>query len=124
MNRLPRAVAVGIFVIAVGVVGCARTTPIVAPTVVVVDGVDAQQQLASTEATNAQGSWHAKQEVDVKWRGTWFPAVILERRGARWLVHYDGYSDEWDELVPDERIRKREVKIEPPDDDDPDDSDP
>jgi hypothetical protein len=117
---LPRAVAVGITLLVVA--GCARTTPIVAPTVVVVGGVEGQQQLASAEYTNAIGSWRAKDEVDVEWRGSWFPAVVLERRGARWLVHYDGYADEWDELVPGERIRRRTASIEPPDDDDPDDS--
>lgn len=122
MRRFPRAVAVGIIITIISAGGCARTSTIVAPTVVVVGGVEGQPELASAEVTNAKGSWRAKDEVDVEWRGSWFPALIIERRGARWLVHYDGYAEEWDELVPGERIRPRTARVEPPDDDDPDDS--
>ncbi len=25
----------------------------------------------------------------VEWDGTWVPATLIERRGERWLVHYD-----------------------------------
>jgi hypothetical protein len=60
--------------------------------------------------------------VDVEWRGSWWPATLLERRGARWLVHYDGYGDDWNEVVSIERIRDRRMQddepvIEPMDED-------
>lgn len=60
--------------------------------------------------------------VDVEWRGSWWPATLLERRGARWSVHYDGYGDEWNEVVAIDRIRDRrpapaEPDIEPMDED-------
>jgi len=90
--------------------------------VLVVDGVSAESTPLSGEVTNTKGSWRAKDQVDVEWRGSWFPAVVLERRGARWLDHYEGYSEDWDELVPDERIRRRTASPEPPDDDESDDS--
>jgi hypothetical protein len=63
-------------------------------------------------------------EIDVQWHGSWWPAVILDRRGQRWLVHYDGYGDDADEVVGDDRIRSRRTKLEPVPDDADFDADP
>ncbi|HEY8076790.1 MAG TPA: hypothetical protein VIF62_21840 [Labilithrix sp.] len=52
--------------------------------------------------------------VEVEWQGSWYAAVIREQRGAQWLIHYDGYGDEWDEVVGDERIRVPQSAVEPP----------
>jgi hypothetical protein len=51
-------------------------------------------------------------EIEVEWQGSWYAAVIREARGGEgdqghWLIHYDGYGDEWDEVVGDDRIRER-----------------
>lgn len=46
--------------------------------------------------------------VDVEWQGSWYPAVVLDTTSEGWLVHYDGYGDDWDEVVPRDRIRARE----------------
>jgi Agenet domain len=63
------------------------------------------------------------ERVDVEWHDSWFPAVIVERRGERFLIHYDGYGDEWDELVSLERIRARRIDAREPDEpDEPEDS--
>jgi hypothetical protein len=64
-------------------------------------------------------------EVEVEWQGRWYAAVLRELRGDQWLVHYDGYGDEWDEAVGDDRIRPRsasareepEPMVEPAEDD-------
>ena len=46
--------------------------------------------------------------VLVEWRGGEYPAVIVGVEGvSRFRVHYDGYSDDWDETVPATRIRGR-----------------
>lgn len=46
--------------------------------------------------------------VLVEWRGAEYPAVIVSVEGpTRFLVHYDGYSEDWDELIPIARIRGR-----------------
>jgi hypothetical protein len=46
--------------------------------------------------------------VLVEWRGAEYPAVIVSVEGpARFVVHYDGYSEDWDELIPISRIRGR-----------------
>lgn len=46
-----------------------------------------------------------EKRVQVEWRGRWYPAVVRERRGKRYLVHYVGYESSWDEWVSAERIR-------------------
>src|SRR6476620_8215371 len=44
----------------------------------------------------------------VDWRGDEYPAVIVAIEGpAKFHVHYDGYSDDWDESIPATRIRGR-----------------
>jgi hypothetical protein len=46
--------------------------------------------------------------VLVDWRGGEYPAVIVGVEGAsRFRVHYDGFSEDWDETVPATRIRGR-----------------
>ncbi len=46
--------------------------------------------------------------VLVDWRGDEYPAVIVAIEGpAKFHVHYDGYSDDWDESIPATRIRSR-----------------
>jgi hypothetical protein len=46
--------------------------------------------------------------VLVEWRGSDRPAVIIAVEGpARFRVHYDGYSDDWNEVVPGTRIHGR-----------------
>lgn len=47
------------------------------------------------------------QAVSVEWHGTWYPATVLAVRGARYLIHYDGYDADWDEWVDATRLRAR-----------------
>ncbi len=47
--------------------------------------------------------------VDVEWHGSWYPAVLLERRAEGWLVHFEDYGEEWDEVVVVSRVRDRTV---------------
>lgn len=105
-----RAVAVG-FASLLGL-GCARAVPVVAPTVVYVGSVSGEGLETTSAAADSVGSWNARDEVEVEWHGSWWPAVVLERRGIRWLVHYDGYTSEWDEVVTGDRIRERHVEPE------------
>ena len=44
----------------------------------------------------------------VEWRGGEYPAVIVGVEGvSRFRVHYDGYSEDWDETIPATRIHGR-----------------
>lgn len=67
------------------------------------------QKLASgaVEATRPQPAAPApeKAEIEVEWRGKWWPARVLEKSGDQTLIHYVGFGSEWDERVSAERIR-------------------
>lgn len=104
--------------------GCARAARLDAPAVVVVGGVSSGAVTpVSGEWAEGGGSWNTKDEVEVEWHGSWWPAVVLEKRGRdRWLVHYEGYGDDWDEVVRSDRIRER--RAEPTEDPEEDDVDP
>lgn len=44
-------------------------------------------------------------DCEVEWRGSWWPAQVLERKDGRFRIHYLGYEATWDEWVGVERIR-------------------
>lgn len=46
-------------------------------------------------------------QVEAEWRGTYYPARVLDVKGSVHLVHYEGYSEEWDEWVSSKRLRSR-----------------
>lgn len=106
--------------------GCAREARVVAPTVVVVEPVTGATPIApGGVAASTVSAWAPKEEVEVEWHGSWWPATLLDRRGAQhWLVHYDGWGDEWDEVVAEARIRERRAEVHPDDDEKSDDADP
>jgi hypothetical protein len=43
--------------------------------------------------------------VEAEWKGKWYSARILEAKAGVHLIHYDGYSKEWDEWVSAKRLR-------------------
>lgn len=88
----------------IALVGCVKTPPPSAPTlaVPVADVASSAQHAAPFDRRFAQGD-----RVEVLWNGRWWPAVVLESRPNHWLVHYEGYADEWDETVDVDRIRER-----------------
>lgn len=43
--------------------------------------------------------------VQILWGGSWYPGVVLDRRGDSYLVSYTGYSSSWDEWVGMDRLR-------------------
>lgn len=45
--------------------------------------------------------------IDVEWNGTWYPARVLEERRGIHHIHYDGYTDVWNEWVASRRCRAR-----------------
>jgi hypothetical protein len=45
------------------------------------------------------------QRVEVQWGSTWWPAELLQVRGNQYYIHYTGWANNWDEWVPDCRIR-------------------
>lgn len=46
-----------------------------------------------------------KAEIQVEWKGTWYPAAILKKDGAKIQIHYVDFDETWDEWVTADRIR-------------------
>ena len=44
--------------------------------------------------------------VEVQWKGSWYKASILAARDGKFKVHYEDWSDSWDEWVAPDRVRK------------------
>jgi len=45
--------------------------------------------------------------VQVKWKGKWYDAHVVKMSGNKYFIHYDGYSNSWDEWVGPNRIRAK-----------------
>jgi hypothetical protein len=56
--------------------------------------------------TTGSASFQAGQKVEVLQSRRWWPATVVRTEGQRWLIHYDDYSDAFDEWVESDRIRK------------------
>jgi hypothetical protein len=95
--------------------GCVpRNAVVVIPTVEVTVRDAFARPLEETDPDSEDDGRTAGDLVDVEWRGSWWPAVLLERRHAGWHVHYEGYSNEWDEVVALARVRDRRPRAEAP----------
>jgi len=114
-----RAVAVGVLVLLAS--GCVRGAPVNVPTVVFVDAVSGAGITTSSEPSDEVSAWKPREEVEVEWHGSWWPAVVLEKRGDRFLVHYEGYGSDWDEVVGPDRIRERRADVQVNESDEPED---
>lgn len=92
--------------------GCAprAANAVAAPTVEVAVRPASGEPIVTTAGDARDDGRSAGDAVEVEWNGSWWPAVLLERRGSAWLIHYDGYDDAWDEVVEAERIRDRRPK--------------
>ena len=104
-------------------VQCAPRSAIVAVPTVEVTVRDAYARPLDASQPDPPDEGHAAGDlVEVEWHGSWWPAVLLERRRSGWQVHYEGYAKEWDEVVSLARIRDRQARddeptIEPMDED-------
>lgn len=59
-------------------------------------------------AQPAGKSFAAGDDVDVEWKGSWYPASVLEvKPQGKYRIHYEGYDGSWDETVGPGRIRAR-----------------
>lgn len=58
-------------------------------------------------AVLAQDQHNAGDKVKVEWKGQWYPAVVKNYNAAKkcWNIHYDNYSESWDECVGNRRIK-------------------
>lgn len=80
-----------------GVFGCSQEAPPPTP---------APAPAPMVAAPPAAPAYTVGQAVQVEWRGSWYAAHILAVEPAgTYRIHYDGWSDSWDESVPPARIR-------------------
>ena len=110
-------------------VGCMKAGPpggvptVVVPVTAVSGSAISLMATADAPHTGRDPDGRATGErVEVEWQGSWLPATLLERRGDRWLVHYENRGAEWDEAVERERIRALHAPIDvlvPEDENDP-----
>jgi hypothetical protein len=63
---------------------------------------------APAEAPTATADgWKPGDEVDIEWKGEWWKGRVVALEDDKIRIHYDGYSDRWDETVAPERVRAR-----------------
>ena len=48
------------------------------------------------------------EEIKVDWKGSWWDAIIREKTGGQYLIHYVGFDTSWDEWVDTNRMQKME----------------
>jgi hypothetical protein len=51
------------------------------------------------------GKKEEKAQVTVEWEGSWWPATVLQIKDGKYLIHYLGYDNTWDEWVTDKRLK-------------------
>lgn len=61
----------------------------------------------NNSANLGAGPYVVGSQVMVRWKNRWWPAQVLQVGPKRWFIHYDGYSNAWDEWVGPSRIRPR-----------------
>ncbi len=69
-------------------------------------GWDAKWDEWVGESRMRHGYYKTGDDVQVLWKNKYMPAMIIEVKEMKYLIHYRGYSKEWDEWVGPERIRK------------------
>lgn len=94
-----------------------RTLAIVAALAVVLAGglvallvfvpSDSGTSAEAVPAGDPNATYEAQQRVLIRWRGRWYPGVVVERRAGKYLVSYDEYDASWDEEVEPDRLRPK-----------------
>jgi len=61
-------------------------------------------------ATTPPVTYAKGEKVQVSWKGSWYPATVLEvgkdANLGKYKIHYDGYDASWDEWVGPDRMKK------------------
>lgn len=42
----------------------------------------------------------------IEWSGVWYKGSVLEIKNGQYKVHYDGWGSNYDEWVPQTRLKK------------------
>lgn len=52
-------------------------------------------------------------KIDIDYNGKWYDGTVLAAKDGQYLVHYEGWSDGYDEIINNGRIRARTEKDKP-----------
>lgn len=63
---------------------------------------------AQAIGSSPTSTWKVGDAVQVSWAGGWYGARILQAKGGKYLIRYDGYDSSWDEWVAPARMRAKE----------------
>ncbi len=58
-------------------------------------------------APKDNSSFSAQDQVKILWQGQWYNGKILKVKDGKYYIKYDGYSEEWNEWVGPDRLKKR-----------------
>jgi len=47
-------------------------------------------------------------KVEANWKGTWYKAEVLAVKDGKYEIHYEGWSDTWNQEVEEDKLRKPE----------------
>ena len=64
-----------------------------------------ESEMQSSQRGFKQSTLEEQSNCKVKWRGQWYPAVVINEANDRWFIHYVNDDDSWDEWVGANRIR-------------------
>lgn len=69
----------------------------------------AEATTQETKPAVAKARFGVGDKVMVNWKGSWWPAKVIKTRkgNSPYRIHYDGYSNSWNEWVTDARIKSR-----------------
>jgi len=69
----------------------------------------AEAKTEETKPAATKAKFSVGDNVMVEWKGSWWPAKVIKTRDGNspYRIHYDGYSNSWDEWVTDARIKNR-----------------
>ncbi len=58
-------------------------------------------------SSSSSAAFRERDRVEVESQSIWHPAIVLRVDGDRYFIHYERFSDHWDEWVGPDRIRSR-----------------
>jgi len=59
----------------------------------------------TTKRMRVATAWKVGDLCEVKWKGKWYKSKIIEVKGPKYKIHYEGWGKEWDEWITTKRMR-------------------
>ncbi len=68
-------------------------------------GQSSSETTSNSQAVRNSTEIRQGDQVEVEWKGKWYPATVLRIEKRAHFIHYIGHNDSWDEYVGRDRIR-------------------